>query len=193
MKLLIIFLCLVPTVISAQKLRQFNDERAQIDKRLMIGLGTRSALNLVVGGVGWVTSDDRELISFHQMNVTWSVVNLGLALPVYFRAKKMGTNFTLAESIAAQNKTEKILLFNAGLDFSYITGGFLLRSLAKNNINRKDQFHGFGSSFIMQGAFSLVFDVTAIFFHRRHANKTINEDLKGLQLSSSGLGLKWGF
>lgn len=72
----------------AQPLLQFNQERIQKDKRLMLGLGSWASANFLVSGVGWATVPKGEAYYFHQMNVLWNTVNIGLAIPGYFNAKK---------------------------------------------------------------------------------------------------------
>jgi len=159
----------------------------------MTGLGSWASFNLIGSGIGWASSKESDLKYFHQMNVMWNMVNLGLAIPGYFKARKNDFEFTLSESLEAQHKTEKIFLFNSGLDFAYITSGFLLRSMAQNNLDRKEQLNGYGSSLILQGSFLLIFDISAYLIHKNHANKTINKELKKIQLSTSGLGIKLSF
>lgn len=193
MKLLIIILTIVPTLCYSQDLKQFNQERSNIDKNLMTGLGSWATLNLVGSGVGWAITQDTEMKSFHQMNVMWNTVNLALALPGYLKAKKNDSNLGLSESIMAQHKTEKIFLFNAGIDFAYITSGFLLHSMAQNNGPRKEQLKGFGSSLVLQGAFLMIFDFTAFIIHKNHAKKTLNKTISKYELSTSGIGIKVSF
>lgn len=193
MKTLLIFVFTLPIFIHAQEYHQFNAQRNQIDKKLMIGLGSWAGLNFVGSGIGWAASDQPEMRAFHQMNVMWNTVNLGLAIPGYLKAKKNKTNLTLSESIQAQHKTEKIFLFNGGLDLAYITSGFLFRNMARTNLTRKDQFSGFGNGLILQGSFLLLFDFSAFFIHKNHAKKSINKTLENIELSSSGIGLTLKF
>jgi hypothetical protein len=40
---------------NAQSFEQFNIERNQTDKRLMIGLGTWATTNFIASGIGWAT------------------------------------------------------------------------------------------------------------------------------------------
>jgi hypothetical protein len=175
----------------AQPLQQFNEERIQTDKRLMLGLGSWATSNFIVSGIGWATVPSGEALYFHQMNVLWNTVNIGLAIPGYIKAKKGSPTLTLAETIRAQKKTEKIFLINTGLDVGYISSGFILRSLAKTNSDRQDQLNGFGNSLILQGGFLFLFDLTAFVIHNRHAKKSLYKLVNTIEMSSSGLGLKW--
>jgi hypothetical protein len=193
MKNFLFLICVFPLILHAQNLQQFNERKNKIDKNLMLGLGSWATLNFIGSGIGWATAQQEEIKSFHQMNVLWNTINIGLAIPGYLKAKKNNTDLTLSESLSNQHKTEKIFLFNTGLDFAYITSGFLLRSMANDYPNRHDQFNGFGSSLILQGSFLMIFDLTAFLIHMKHANKTINKKLKNIQLSTAGLGVKWSF
>lgn len=176
---------------TAQSLEQFNKERIQTDMRLMIGLGSWATTNFIVSGIGWATVPSGEAHYFHQMNVLWNTVNIGLAVPGYLKAKKANSSLSFAETIRTQHKTEKIFLINTGLDIGYVAGGLLLRSAAKTNIGKRDQFNGFGNSLLMQGGFLFVFDLTAYMIHNRHSKKSLDNLMNSVELSSSGLGLQW--
>ena len=172
---------------SAQPLQNFNKERTQIDKRLMLGLGSWATSNFIVSGIGWATAPKGEAYYFHQMNVLWNTVNLGLAIPGYFKAKKEVRTLTLEETIKVQRRTENIFLINTALDVVYISSGFALRNLAKSDLSKKDRFNGFGNGLILQGGFLFIFDLTAYALHKCHANKFLNT----VQISPNGLGFNW--
>lgn len=175
----------------SQNMNEFNKERIQTDKRLMVGLGSWATTNFVVSGIGWATVPAGEAHYFHQMNVLWNTVNIGLAVPGYLKAKKANSSLSFAETIRTQHKTEKIFLINTGLDIGYMAGGLLLRSAAKTNISKRDQFNGFGNSLLMQGGFLFVFDLTAYMIHNRHSKKSLDKLLNSVELSSTGLGIQW--
>ena len=191
MKFLIPLFLFISTVSFSQSLLQFNQERLKSDKNLMIGLGSWATANFLVSGVGWATVSEGEAHYFHQMNVLWNTINIGLAIPGYFKAKKSNSNLSFDKSILTQHKTEKIFLINTGLDVAYISAGLLLRSNAKINLSKRDQFNGFGNSLLMQGGFLFLFDLTAYLIHNQHAKKSLNKMMNTIELSSSGLGIKW--
>ena len=157
----------------------------------MIGLGSWAAANFVGSGIGWATAPNVEMRSFHQMNVLWNTVNIALAIPGYLSAKKGNPYITFYETMSAQQRTEKLFIINSGLDIGYISAGFLLRSEAKTNIERRDQFTGFGNGLILQGGFLLLFDMTAYFIHNQHRKKSLNPLFEKMELSDNGIGLKW--
>jgi hypothetical protein len=176
---------------SAQSLQKFNEERIQTDKRLMIGLGTWATSNFIASGIGWATVPSGEAHYFHQMNLMWNTVNIGLAIPGYIKAKKSNPSLTFAQTIKAQHQTEKIFLINTGLDIGYMAGGLLLKSAAKTNSDRQHQFNGYGNSLLLQGGFLFVFDLVAYSIHNRHSKKSLDKILNTIELSSTGIGLKW--
>lgn len=156
----------------------------------MIGLGSWATANFIGSGIGWATAPNEEMKSFHQMNVLWNTVNIGLAIPGYIKAKRENTDQTLFETLNAQQKTEKVFLINSGLDIAYVSSGLLLRSAAKTNVEKRDQFNGFGNGLMLQGGFLLVFDLTAYFIHNRHRKNALNPLLEKIELSDTGLGIK---
>ena len=157
----------------------------------MLGLGAWSGVNLVGGGIGWATAPNKEMRSFHQMNVLWNTVNLGLAISGYVKAKNGSTNLSFAETVNEQRRLETVFLLNAGLDIVYISGGLLLRSEARTNTNYRDLFNGFGNSLMIQGGFLLVFDWVAYAIHKAHGKKELSPLLDRIELSDSGIGLKF--
>jgi hypothetical protein len=177
---------------SAQELNGFNLQRSKIDQRLMVTLGSWSTINLVGSGIGWASAGEGEARYFHQMNVMWNAVNLGLALPGYFKAKKIEPSMSLSRTIQEQYQTEKIFMFNAALDLTYITAGFLLRNEAIHNTEKQNQFNGFGNSLILQGGFLFIFDLVAHAIHAQHRKKVLNPIIDRLSVSSTGIGLRLG-
>jgi hypothetical protein len=176
---------------TAQSLEQYNKERIQTDKRLMIGLGSWATTNFIASGIGWATVPTGEAHYFHQMNVMWNTVNIGLAIPGYLKAKKANTSLSFSETIRTQHQTEKIFLINTGLDIGYMAGGLLLRSEAKTNSDKQNQFNGYGNSLLLQGGFLFVFDIVAYAIHNRHSKKSLDKLLNSVEMSSTGLGLQW--
>jgi len=157
----------------AQELRTFNEERIKRDEALMLTLGSWASANALTGAIGWTTAKNPEMKSFHQMNVMWNAVNLGLAIPGYLRARNAKAVMSLSATLNEQQKTERIFLLNTGLDVAYITAGFLLRSMALHQSSKTDQFNGFGKGLILQGSFLFAFDLTAFAIHHRHGKQVL--------------------
>lgn len=159
--------------VRAQDLVNFNKERCTLDKALMLTLGSWASANAITGSIGWTTAKNPEMKSFHQMNVMWNAVNLGLAVPGYLKARNAKAVMSLSATLSEQQKTERIFLFNSGLDIAYITVGFLLRSMALNQQAKADQLNGFGKGLILQGSFLFAFDLTAFALHHRHGKQVL--------------------
>jgi hypothetical protein len=158
-------------VVRAQDLANFNKERCTLDKALMLTLGSWASANAITGAIGWSTANNPEMKSFHQMNLMWNAVNLGLAVPGYLRARNAKAVMSLSTTLNEQQKTERIFLFNSGLDVAYITAGFLLRNMAIHQQSKSDQLNGFGTGLILQGSFLFAFDLTAFAIHHRHGKQ----------------------
>lgn len=137
----------------------------------------------IASGAGYFVSHAAEEKYFYAMNAGWGFVNLAIALPG-LRAKKPSykTKFELLQN---QTKTEKIFLANAMLDLTYITGGFLLKEMAKNqtNTSRKAMWSGFGNSFILQGAGLLAFDVSMTILNNKFRKKNIEPLIANTQIA----------
>lgn len=157
----------------------------------MLTLGSWATVNMVGSGAAWATLPEGEARYFHQMNVMWNVVNLGLAIPGYIKARKASNDLSFAETWSEQNQTEKVFLFNGALDIAYMTGGLLLREMAQNDPSRAQMFNGFGNGLLLQGGFLFVFDLTAYAIHKRHANKKLLPLFEKIELSQSGIGLRY--
>ena len=191
MKLFLLLLFFVSSVSFAQPLSQFHAEKSRIDQRLMLGLGSWAVSNFVASGIGWAKVLAGEAHYFHQMNVMWNVVNLGLAIPGYIQAKNEIPPQTLSETMRLQRKTENIFLFNTGLDVVYVGSGFLLRNLAVKNADKQDQYNGFGNGMIMQGGFLFLFDLTAYAIHKYHSKHGMPKASMSIRMSSNGTGITW--
>jgi hypothetical protein len=185
------FLFFLSFTSTAQPLVEFNKERLQTDRRLMLTLGSWSLSNIVGSGIAWASSNDAQSTYFHQMNVAWNVVNLGLAIPGYIKAKRSNPDLGWVPTLREQQRTEKVFLFNTALDLTYMSAGILLRSEANSKVEKQDQFMGFGNSLLVQGGFLFLFDLTAYIIHSRHHKTDLQPILERLVPSSSGLGFGW--
>ena len=170
------------------QLPQYNEDRCSIDKKLMLSLGSWAGANIIGSGIGWATTDNEEHKYFHQMNVFWNAINIGLAIPGYIKARNGKSQLSFFKSLEEQRKIEGVHLVNAGLDLAYISSGILLRNKEPKNLNEENQFIGYGNSIIIQGGFLLIYDWIGYIMHRRHAKRQLNPLLQKIELSSSGIG-----
>lgn len=170
---------------------QLGQKQHDLEKNSMITLTTWGGANLISGTIGSLSSNEGEANYFHQMNAGWGLINMGIGLSSLLFSKDPAVSNT--EVVNRSHQTEKILLFNAGLDVAYVTGGFLLRSLANNNPENAIRFRGFGNSLLLQGGFLFVFDITQAILHQRLRKSIFTGDTGQLSLSTNGLGIKYTF
>ena len=186
--ILITYTCSSNSVLG--QLQDFNSQRTKTDQKLMLSLGSWASMNMLGSGIGWARSNSEENKYFHQMNVMWNLVNLGLAIPGYIKAKQDNSVKSVYHLLEAQRKTETIFLVNAGIDLAYIGSGILLRSRAPN-VEKSSQFLGYGNSMILQGGFLLLFDWIAYSIHRKNAKNQLAPILQKIEPSDHGIGLKY--
>ncbi len=190
-KLLLVILFLgVANMLMGQDpaLLDFNTQRLKINQTAMTVLGGWAIGNLASGAL--LTGQKiGKAKYFHQMNLGWGAINLGIAGFAYYNAVKTDpSSFDLLGSFKEQEKITRILLFNAGLDIGYIMGGAYLRERAKTTTNNPERLAGFGESIMLQGAFLLVFDLAVFWAHHQHG-KDLHPLMGGL--SFNGNGLSW--
>lgn len=190
------FFTLCSSLLFAQSeaLLDFNQTRLQKQKRAMTVLGTWAVANIAVGAALQGNREGSDKY-FHQMNIGWNAVNLGIAALGYWGvARTDPAALDLSQSISEAHRFQKILLFNAGLDVGYMLGGAYLIERAKNTAPDKNpaRLDGFGRSIVLQGAFLFVFDL-ATFWYLAADNKEIPELLSQISVQPNGIGLKIRF
>lgn len=193
MKQIVLFtlaLIFFSTLHSQEAEMSFLEKKTQIEKRSMATLAGWAGLNIVSGSIGWATTEN-ESKYFNQMNVAWNIVNLGISLPSLLR--KHPKNLSNAEIMRQQHTIEKVLLLNVGLDVAYVTSGFLLKEMSKNNPDNYHRYRGFGNSLLLQGGFLFVFDIIQFVVHQQHRKKGAQNLSSGLSLSKQGIGLCYNF
>lgn len=170
MRNLLFIVLLASSTVSAQ-VANFQNDFNKINEGLMVTLGSYAVSNFAVSGAGYFLSEDESTKRFHQMNVMWNTVNLGLAVPGYIKARRNAGSFSREEMRAQQRKTEQIFLINTGLDLGYIAAGYYMRNDAVNRGDREALFRGYGNSLLLQGGFLFAFDLVAFGIHRAHFNR----------------------
>ncbi len=172
---------------------QYNRELNTHSRNGMIALGSWATGNLIAGTAGALTTKPGSMMfSFHLMNASWNVVNLGIALPAYFGARKrLKKEYDIPGTFKLQRQQETLYLMNAGLDVLYVGSGVFLQEFGNrySNQNVKNSFKGMGYSLIMQGGFLLIFDAVMFGVHKSHWNK--NRSKIWEQLEFNGTSIKW--
>ena len=144
----------------------------------MTTLGGWALSNMVIGGVARQYTSGTQRY-FHEMNAGWNAVNLGIAALGYLTLPEVAPETGL-EALNDLNRTDHVLIFNAGLDLAYMALGYGLMEYGR----RLDsvRYIGYGQSLLLQGAFLFAFDAALAYMH---------SDLTGrlrLYLIPTGLG-----
>lgn len=135
----------------------------------MYVLGSWALLNMASGAYGMSTQSGSSKY-FHQMNLMWNTVNLGIAGYALVSAHLTDPNLLSPEQMMDKHLlTEKVLLINAGLDVLYIASGAFMINKSKTSTKRPDLFKGYGQSLVLQGGFLLAFDLVLYTIQHRHS------------------------
>ena len=164
----------------------YNRERNKITKNAMIVLGGWSAANIIYSSIatGQTSGTARY---FHQMNVMWGGINLGLAALGYLGTRNID-GLTMSQSLKQQAGIEKTYMFNAGLDIAYIASGLYLKERSKNASKNPQKLKGYGESIILQGAALLLLDGVMFTIHNIHGKK-LYKMIDKVQIGATGNGL----
>jgi len=190
MKKILLFAGLLLSQSIFGQVTNFQKEFNSINENLMLSLGSYAVVNFAISGAAYFSSEDEYSKRFHEMNVMWNTVNIGLAIPGYIKARRGGGPVTMAELVKAQKKTETIFLVNDVLDIGYIAAGIWMREVAPNQLDQEDLFNGYGNSLILQGSFLLVFDAVAYYIHHSHGKELPALEKVSLSTSGKGVGLR---
>lgn len=174
-----------PTRITA-----FATERNRLDQRGLAVLGGWALSNLAVSGVA-ATQTDGSARYFHQMNVGWGAINLALAGAGYLGARRPAPTADRAATVRSQFRTEKIYLFNAGLDLAYLATGVYLLEKGRNptGAGPAERWRGYGQSLLLQGGFLLLFDGAQFVIHHRHGNRDLYPLLSGVSFGPTSVAV----
>lgn len=202
MRFRILFFCCI--AFASQSLAQapvFTDSigtaaelhRRKLERQHLRVLGTWSLLNigsglaLQAGTQGW----EKE---FHRFNAAWNIVNASLSLSGFIALRKEIPAGNLAASLKRSQRSERIFLFNAGLDLAYLSTGLFLqeKGYASSDAALRSRYLGFGKGLLLQGGFLFVFDAIAFLRYRTH-NAYFEQILESMYVGPQGLGLQRRF
>lgn len=174
-------------------LTAFNADRLELNKVGMIVLGSWAVGNFATNAALLRNPNSKEQGHFYRMNIYWNVVNLALAVPGLRNSLITDpSSISLTESIGDYHQMGKVLLINAGLDVAYITGGFLMKEMAKTRPNKQDLLNGYGKSLILQGGFLFAFDVV-MYGLLQSKSESLNKILETVTVNADGLSLVFRF
>lgn len=191
---LFFFLILFYDQVQAQSdaLTNYNEQRLQLTRIGMLTLGGWAIGNMGVSGT-LMNNTSGSQYYFHQMNVFWNVVNIGLAgFGDYNAATADPSAFTLPETIQEQHSIEKLLLLNAGLDVAYLAGGFYLLERSRRESAQAERWKGYGQSLLLQGGFLLIFDAVLYTIVQQPSSELFIL-LSSVQITPGGLGIAYRF
>ncbi|WKK81527.1 DUF6992 family protein [Marivirga arenosa] len=162
----------------------------KIRKTGMAILGSWALVNIASGAIGR-SSGVGQNAYFHEMNLMWNLVNLGIAGAGYYFTATGDMPSNASDLLSDQVTFQKTLLFNAGLDLAYIAGGFYLLERAKNTTSRPERLRGYGKSIVLQGSFLFAFD---LILHTIHTNKSsqISDFLSHVYFQNNQIGIVMG-
>ncbi|MFC4230683.1 DUF6992 family protein [Parasediminibacterium paludis] len=160
--------------------------RYQLNKTNMTILAGWAGVNIVQSSISSANATGSDK-AFFKMNTYWNVVNLAIAgVGLYSVKKAVNKKLSLMQNVNEQQKLEKILLLNSGLDVGYVFAGLYMQERGQHINNT--QTEGFGKSVLLQGSFLLVFDVVQYYLH--HANgKHLNGWLQKVDIGASQNGV----
>lgn len=197
-KIVFLFACLFLLCFSygmsqQEALSSFNQKRLQTSTRAMYILGGWAIGNIAIGGIRRSRTLGEKRY-FHEMNVFWNLVNLGIAgAALYGNAKADPAAMGLWESLNEQQRLEKILWFNVALNGSYILGGAWLKERAKTSGKNPERLRGYGNSLILQGSFLFVYDLVHVFIQQAQSAEKIQTFLSHVQFTGNSLALRFIF
>lgn len=180
-------LCVITAHVFAQQ--NFSDsiayKRNKLNEKNMVVLASWASSNIVYAAIAFPNNTGNEKY-FHQMNIYWNVVNMGIAGFSYFNTKKqLKKQISFEQNVKEQRLIEKVLLINLGLDVAYMATGIYLmnRSNTQNLLDNQYQMKGFGQSLVLQGGFLLLFDVFQYLQHLKNG--------KSLKIISSKASIRF--
>ncbi len=156
-------------------------------------LGSWALANMAVGAYGW-SQQSGQRSYFHQMNVFWNAVNLGIAgFALYSNLTADYTLLSGEELLEKQFKTQRLYLINAAVDVGYVSTGFLLKYLATKYPKNELRLRGYGNSVILQGSFLFVFDLVLFGLQRNYRTDFLQHLTFSPMQDAWGLALTFQF
>lgn len=176
---------------NASILLDVNQRQTNISRMGMISLTGWATGNMAVGGIGMGQTTGQEKY-FHQMNLFWNIVNLGIAIPGLIGTYKDRPG-DFESTVKYQKRLENVYVLNAGLDIGYMATGWALNNFGKTKEGElSERFKGYGNSLVMQGAYLFVHDLIMYSLYRSN-NRRLDVVWKHVRIEPMGLGVKVHF
>ncbi len=155
-------------------------------------LAAWAGVNIVQGSISATNAIGSDRY-FFKTNAYWNLVNMGVAVYGLIGVRnELKRSISFNENLIAQQKTEKLLLLNTGLDLAYITTGLYLKE--RGNRMNSESATGIGNSLLLQGAFLFIFDLVQYGNHRKNG-KLLEQQMGSWQLAptANGIGISYQF
>lgn len=176
----------LPNTTQLVSLDSIAKRRNQLNKTNMTILAGWAGVNIIQSSISSANATGSDK-AFFQMNTYWNVVNLAIAgVGLYSVKKAANKKLSLMQNLSEQQKLEKILLVNSGLDVGYVFAGLYLQERGQRLNNEQTQ--GFGKSVLLQGGFLLVFDIVQYCMHYTNG-KQLNGWLQKVDIGASQNGV----
>lgn len=147
-------------------LTQWNRDRLATSRVGMFVLGGWAVANMGVGAFGVGLERDERVRFIHLGNLLFNSVNLTLALISLISEWSLDpASFDAKRSLLASERLEKVFFINAGLDVAYCAAAAFMWQ--RGEAIGDARLVGFGQSFLVQGAFLIVFDTLMGFLNMR--------------------------
>ena len=167
---------------------EWDHDLFEFQKQGMIALGSWAAGNFLVSGYQ-MSRTQGKTYHFHQMNVFWNTVNMGIAVSGYLGALHGTTGLPDMEILSEYHRFSKILLVNTGLDVAYVMTGLYLKERSKQVTKHQQRFAGYGKSLLLQGGFLFLFDLILVLLNEQNISEMIRNDVFQLAISPGYMGV----
>lgn len=167
-------------------LSDVSARQAHISRIGMSSLTGWAGANMLGGGI-MMTQSTGQQHYFHQMNLFWNVVNLGIGIPGLLGTyKEKPQDFESVYNY--QKRLEKVYLLNAGLDLGYVASGWALNNFGKTKDGELgSRFKGYGNSLVLQGGYLFVHDLLMYSLYRTN-HPRLQTLWKRVQILPTGFG-----
>jgi len=179
--------------IDRDSISALNAARINTNRHGMNVLGAWGLANIAGGTIGYFASSNKEWKDFALMNLSWGVVNTGIAwMGLNGVKQEMANKINCNDMLQRYESNKRLYLINAGLDAVYIGTGIFLWEHSNNVPSHAELWSGFGKSIAMQGAFLLFFD-SIMYTSHQSRNKKWYRLMEGLCVTNNGIGLHYAF
>ncbi len=192
---LILFSCSMALQAQLSLYDSVNLRHNKIAKTGVTVLAGWSAVSVASGLVG-MNNSDGDVRYFHKRNVLFGGINLALSGLSLLRMRSEASKaYTPAQIYKRTAATQKVFLFNAGLDLAYIAYGLYTRERAfRYTGDKRDKLRGTGNSVLVQSGFLTLLDFVQYFMQSSNARRLDSKlNMLAFSATENGAGLVYRF